>query len=571
MRNVFGLTVRKAFNPLAGKFLIEHEDLLPNESKIADIIGTALEELRGGAFGQGIMNALSSGNAQNAIANLDWGKFGQTLSTMRMPLEQQLAASGKGEAKALGDVIGNMAFNVTDPRAVEWASQRAGEMVVTMSQSVKDDVRGVITQAFIEQTNPRDIAGMIDRQVGLFPRWAQAVENRYQTSLTGFMGGGLSYGEAHDRAQNLADAYRERLIDKRCQMIARTEVIRAANEGRALSWVQATEAGLIDPATTTKEWVAEADACDDCDFLNEEQVWLEESFSSGDDMPPAHPNCRCSAVLVPDGEPTEKPEADKLETDKPETDTLPAMTLEDITPESSGADGGYAAATFVSDDPDEIIQNWNDRIGDIAAEAQSMLDMETNPNALGDVSLGAIYERQGFNELPQVIPREEFDQMRRESSEAQFIYRGIADTAQRSAAEMTEQYRSGEHYPGYGIYGNGTYTTTDRSTAMVYTRSPTAAENGIDLQRNILDMMVNPNAKIGTLQEVESLQNRLWDRVSELAKIDASINKQAWTRVVQDPGRAAALMGYDGYTAVRKAETYYVVLNRSAVTVAAGV
>ena len=176
MKNVFGLTVGKArFNPLAGKFLVEHEDLLPNESKIADIIGTALEELRAGAFGSNLMNALQSGNAMNAVANLDWGKFGQTLSTMRLPLEQQLAASGTGEAKALGDVIGNMAFNVTDPRAVEWASQRAGEMVVTMSQSVKDDVRGVITQAFIEQTNPRDIAGMIDRQVGLFPRWAQAV------------------------------------------------------------------------------------------------------------------------------------------------------------------------------------------------------------------------------------------------------------------------------------------------------------------------------------------------------------------------------------------------------------
>ena len=427
MKNVFGLTIGKArFGPLAGKNLVEHENLLPNESKIADIIGTALEELRAGSMGQSMMNALQSGNATNAIANLDWGKFGQTLSTMRLPLEQQLAASGTGEAKALGDVIGHMAFNVTDPRAVEWAATRAGELVVTTSQAVRDDVRGVITQAFIEQTNPREIAGMIDRQVGLFPRWAQAVENRYQTSLSGFMGGGMSYGDAHDRAQNLADAYRERLIDKRCQMIARTEVIRAANEGRAQSWQQAADAGLIDPATTTKEWVAEADACDDCAGYDTEQVWLDDEFSSGDDMPPAHPNCRCSAVLVPDGEPTPKEEPVA-----PEIDTLPAMTSEDITPAPEEASGPIAdIQNAIAEIPDwsrqkidyyrESPQDSYVDLMEIAdrREAEALRSAEEQVRSIGESVVTEMERRLDEQGIGAVIPAEQIETARVEMQEA---------------------------------------------------------------------------------------------------------------------------------------------------------
>lgn len=52
-----------------------------------------------------------------------------------------------------------------------------------------------------------------------------------------------------------------------------------------------------------KSWIAEADPCDIC-IKNAGQGWitLNQSFSSGDDTDPAHPNCRCAiAYRVDDG------------------------------------------------------------------------------------------------------------------------------------------------------------------------------------------------------------------------------------------------------------------------------
>jgi hypothetical protein len=543
MRNVFGLVVKADRNPLAGRFLVEHENLLPNESKIADIIGTALEELRAGAFGQSMMNALQSGNAANAVANLDWGKFGQTLSTMRLPLEQQLAASGTGEAKALGDVIGHMAFNVTDPRAIEWAANRAGELVVTTSQAVRDDIRGVITSAFVNQTNPREIAGMIDRQVGLFPRWANAVENRFQSSLTSFMGGGMSYGDAHDRAQNLADAYRERLIDKRCTMIARTEVIRAANEGRAQSWQQAADAGLIDPATTTKEWIAESDACDECSDLDTEEVLMDDDFSSGDDMPPAHPNCRCTAVLVPDGEPTPKEEPVT-----PETDTLPATSVEDITPPAD-EEPQRPEPTL---DPQEAVDRLGvDTLSNIVA---SSFDGKYCDAAKLDSGLSSLL---GYNELPQVVARSEFDSMVRDGK----IVEAFRGTFGADAASHAEQFRSGELFPGRGIYGNGTYTTLEEKVAVQYANNK---------PENVFSMAAAPQARIIDYADAKAIADSFSSQLFEHPPVGLSreATDNLWI-LTRDPGRMASILGYDAIR-VPPAETahaqdFFVFLNRSQV------
>lgn len=546
MKNVYGLVVHKAGrNPLAGRFLLENEDLLPNESKIADIIGTALEELRAGAFGQSLMNALNAGNATNAIANLDWGKFGQTLSTMRLPLEQQLAASGKGEAKALGDVIGHMAFNVTDPRAVEWAATRAGEQVITFSQSVKDDIRGVITSAFVNQTDPREIAGMIDRQVGLFPRWATAVENRYQQSLTGFMASGMPYGDANDRAKALADAYRERLIDKRCQMIARTEVIRAANQGRATAWAQAVEAGLIDPATTTKEWVAEADACDECDTLNEEQVFMDDSFSTGDDMPPLHPNCRCSVVLVPDGQPTEKPAAEPLV----EPTATPAMTAEDITPAVEGSTADEVRPQF--DSLSEALDHYG---------LDTMSGWVDAVNSAGNVQerLAVIPEAMGNTSLPQVVDAVEFQRVI--DSGAQQVYRGTYDGA--TLGNFNESFVSGEMFHGQGVYGTGTYFSTEQAIATNY---------GGGNPDNTFTAALRPEARTIDYRSLESqikdFQGNLWDRANAAGKSGDTATADALMRLMgfmDEPGRAASVMGYDAHIATIEGKAPEIIVHNRA-------
>jgi hypothetical protein len=126
-------------------------------------------------------------------------------------------------------------------------------------------------------------------------------------------------------------------------MIARTEVMTAANQGRFISWQQAGDRGLIDLSTAYKEWIAEDDACDECSFADGEFALAEEDFESvGEGMPPAHPNCRCTAVLVPaeDVDPAvlEEQAAARAERDgeegptQPDAEDLTSLTEEPLTP-----------------------------------------------------------------------------------------------------------------------------------------------------------------------------------------------------------------------------------------------
>ena len=81
--------------------------------------------------------------------------------------------------------------------------------------------------------------------------------------------------------------------DSRAMMIARTETIKASNQG-ALAGYKAS--GVVE----FKEWTTAEDdrVSEECEANGEEgAIPLDATFSSGDDAPPVHPNCRC--VIVP--------------------------------------------------------------------------------------------------------------------------------------------------------------------------------------------------------------------------------------------------------------------------------
>ena len=298
MTGVFLGKIIKVANP--GKRALGTARLTSTERQMSTIIGEAIRGLTADIDTEVLSRALASRSVERVIGSFSWASFGDRMSTTRIPLLQQLRDTGVAEARSLTQVIGSFAFDVTDPRAVTWAAARSGDLVVGIGELVRSEIRGTITSAFINQIDAREVAASIPRTVGLFPRWANAVENSYQRNLLSLLADGLSPSAAASRAAELADAYRERLIDARSTMIARTETMTAANEGRFISWQQAGDRGLIDPANSSKEWLAEGDACEECSILDGEVVALNDDFSSDDGMPPAHPNCRCTAVLIPE-------------------------------------------------------------------------------------------------------------------------------------------------------------------------------------------------------------------------------------------------------------------------------
>lgn len=197
-----------------------------------------------------------------------------------------------------------ISFNVTDPRALAWASRRAGEFVVQISEDVRFQIRDLISRGYRDQMTVDAIARELRNIVGLHSRWATAVENMYARTLDGLVSSGVALGMATTQATSLAGVYRDKLIASRANTIARTEVIGANNAGRYLGWQQFMQQSGYPPNLMYKQWVVGPDGwqginvCDLCLELDGTTVGVNDEFPSGRLMPPLHPNCRCTALLI---------------------------------------------------------------------------------------------------------------------------------------------------------------------------------------------------------------------------------------------------------------------------------
>lgn len=221
-------------------------------------------------------------------------------------------------------VTTSLAFDVTDPRARLAAERQSATLVRDITAKTQAGIRQTVGRAFSQQVTVRTTgaqiaqilrppaeraASQIPLTMGLHDRWATAVV-RYEANEIGrLVRAGVDPFEAGDVARIRSVRYAEKLVAKRGTVIARTEILRASNVGRRLAWDQAIDRRLLDPATARKEWIIAGGACEICDPVGGEQVAIDEFFSTGVDMPPAHPQCRCTAV-VRYGDPMPKPEAD---------------------------------------------------------------------------------------------------------------------------------------------------------------------------------------------------------------------------------------------------------------------
>lgn len=145
-------------------------------------------------------------------------------------------------------------FDVSSKEAIAWAKSHAAELATSLSETSRDDIKQAI---------------------------AAALE-----------------GDGLDAAYD--DILAAVGDEARADMIARTEIMSAANQGTLEAYSQAQEAGLL-PANAMKEWIATSDACDICANLDGVAVGFDESFDfDGEDIdsPPGHPHCRCTTGIA---------------------------------------------------------------------------------------------------------------------------------------------------------------------------------------------------------------------------------------------------------------------------------
>jgi hypothetical protein len=190
---------------------------------------------------------------------------------------------------------------------------------------------------------------------------------------------------------------------------------------------------------------------------------------------------------------------------------------------------------------------------------QELRNESIAPETRGDPILNDIAKKQGFDGDAEMLDQEAFDKVVAEGGTV--TYRGITDHYDgpgpdakyiEGETQITEKFAQGPYFAGNGVYGSGSYTTTEKDTAIHY-----ATEDGSS--GSVVTMAVRPNARIATPQQ--------WYD----AKMAAKEGKGGFMGA-DNEGRILAAQGFDGYRVVapradHPASRFLVVLNRKALVV----
>lgn len=177
--------------------------------------------------------------------------------------------------------------------------------------------------------------------------------------------------------------------------------------------------------------------------------------------------------------------------------------------------------------------------------------------SVGDSMLHAVQELRGFNGRPVEISKSAMDSLIASGGHIEML-RGIKGSGSLSAKDLTGEFKRGDHYPGFGCFGSGTYADSNRGSGNVATGQ---YGRGGDTVR----MALPKTAKIIKQSELESKVKGL---PSEYRPYTTHSNSDTWL------GAHAALAGYDAIHVDGGSsrhgsygQGFYVILNRSVLTV----
>jgi SPP1 gp7 family putative phage head morphogenesis protein len=312
--------------------------------------------------------------------------------------------------------------------------------------------------------------------------------------------------------------------------------------------------------------------CSKCSQNIGQVVEIGSSFNSGQMQPPAHPHCRCNLLPeIPDYE-------GYLNSLGYQVNPTDGGMVEVPKPKKTGKEHGGIQE-------DELL-----RIGK-ARRKTSTAEFRTEG---GDPVLREAYEAADYNGLPQVVSPEEFEKLAT-TADAR-VYRGISANGTKPSTDLARQYLEGDHYAGYGVHGNGTYTSTARSTAESYSRQALGSkltddagaildmlipEEGNFIGHKILDFkdesplsVLRARVKKDIGDEIDMLKRERFSLLSggldsRAAALDERIEDlYAASYSIDDNGVLATLGGYDGIIVeTMQDEKYYIILNRAKVIV----
>lgn len=196
------------------------------------------------------------------IAGLDLGDWAPLVIALGTELAILYFEAAKKAAQQIGARLSVDALDLANEHAIEFARQRAAEMV-----------------------------GMkwVDGKMVPNPDAQWRIDDGTREMLRGDVRRALQEGWSNDQLSDaLVDSYA--FSEKRATVIARTETARADVEGNLT--------GYRELGVTKKQWLTAPDCCDECHEIDGMIVGIDEEFPGGVGGPPLHPNCRCDVLPV---------------------------------------------------------------------------------------------------------------------------------------------------------------------------------------------------------------------------------------------------------------------------------
>lgn len=272
-----------------------------------------IKRVKGGVSTQRMADAYFDKDYAGVMVQVPFEAFDAALGDAIKDLAQATTAGGAIAARAVPN-LAELQYDVSNPRIQTYLESRTAALVNYVQDDFGKTVTGMLTGRYGPQTRDNDqsdkfqqtVQGLVTDRLTTGVTTAGIREQigehlRASIGLDHVSAGALLRASESGKfsARDLA-RYEDRLLDRRADRIARTEVAYALNEGQLAVWDASVEQGLISEGAQ-KVWVAEANPCDICEPMDGIMVALADDFLLPNGVtvasPPAHPCCRCQVAI----------------------------------------------------------------------------------------------------------------------------------------------------------------------------------------------------------------------------------------------------------------------------------
>jgi hypothetical protein len=256
----------------------------------ADRVNRPLQQFYGSDAYSGMESALRDGIQKQAEAvaqSVRDGLVPNGLAPLTYAETTRLAGQVDGVMPQLsdvvdqGDITGALVAAFSSAVAAQYARWGIRLKTVVRGELAKDD--GPVINGF-QLTNKNYIAALNNQANYLLNK--SMIDSTTLSRLVSLIADGKESLLTNDEIADQITGEFSEISDYRATMIARTEVAQAMSTGDL--------ATLKENGIKTKAWVVAGPGGDLCDDnADDGQIAVDDVFSSGDDAPPAHPNCEC--------------------------------------------------------------------------------------------------------------------------------------------------------------------------------------------------------------------------------------------------------------------------------------